>query len=81
MLKPLPPLGPLSIRHRLFYTELVAHDFCSAYVCSLYSDSPAFEPSGEWDGKTRRIAVNARLLDDLEAADCPVTVIDGKNLW
>ena len=29
------------------------------------------------DGKTRRIAVNARLLDDFEAADWPVTVIDG----
>jgi len=34
-----------------------------------------------WDGKTRRIAVNARLLDDFEAADWPVTVIDGKRLW
>ena len=36
---------------------------------------------GSWDGKTRRIAVNARLLDDFEAADWPVTVIDGKRLW
>ena len=30
----------------------------------------------------RRIAaVNARLLDNFEAADWPVTVIDGKHLW
>ena len=66
---------------------------CSAFQCSstarhgsvcgcgLYSDSPAFEPDGKWDGKTRRIGINARLLDGFEAADWPVTVIDGKNLW
>ena len=62
-------------------TKLVAHHFCSACGCSLYSDSPAFEPDGKWDGKTRRIGVNARLFVDFEAADWPVTVIDGKNLW
>lgn len=55
--------------------------FCSACGCDLYADSPAFEQNGDWDGKTRRIAVNARLLDDFEAADWPVTVIDGKHLW
>lgn len=62
-------------------TKRVAHHFCSTCGCSLYSDSPAFEPDGKWDGKTRRIGVNARLFDDFEAADWPVTVIDGKNLW
>ena len=62
-------------------TKKVAHHFCSACGCSLYADSPAFEPDGSWDGKTRRIGVNARLLDDFEAADWLVTVIDGKNLW
>lgn len=62
-------------------TKRVAHHFCSACGCSLYSDSPAFEPDGKWDGKTRRIGVNARLFDDFEAADWPVTVIDAKNLW
>jgi hypothetical protein len=36
---------------------------------------------GSWDGKTRRICVNARLFDGFEAADWLVTVIDGKNLW
>ena len=59
----------------------VAHHFCSACGCGLYSDSPAFETDGSWDGKTRRIAINARLLDDFEAADWPVKVIDGKTLW
>ncbi len=62
-------------------TKQVAHHFCSACGCSLYSDSPAFEPDGKWDGTTRRIGINARLFDDFEAADWPVTVIDGKNLW
>jgi hypothetical protein len=62
-------------------TKMVAHHFCSACGCTVYTDSPAFQPDGTWDGKTRRIAINARLLDDFEAADHPVTVIDGKNLW
>jgi hypothetical protein len=44
-------------------------------------DSPAFKPDGSWDGKTRRIGVNARLIDNFDAAQAPVTVIDGKNLW
>ncbi len=62
-------------------SRLIAHHFCSACGCSVYSDSPAFQPDGTWDGTTRRISVNARLLDDFEAADWPVTVIDGKHLW
>ena len=62
-------------------SKMVAHHFCSACGCSLYADSPDFKPDGTWDGTTRRIGVNARLLDNFEAADWPVTVIDGKNLW
>ena len=62
-------------------TKQVANHFCSACGCDLYADSPAFNHDGSWDGKTRRIAVNARLIDDFEAADHPVTVLDGKHLW
>ena len=62
-------------------TKLVAHHFCSSCGCATYSDSPAFEPDGKWDGSTRRIGVNARLFDDFNAAEAPVLVIDGKNLW
>jgi hypothetical protein len=62
-------------------SKKVANHFCSACGCDLYADSPAFETDGSWDGKTRKICVNARLFDDFEAADWPVTVIDGKNLW
>jgi hypothetical protein len=62
-------------------TKLVAHHFCAECGCGVYSDSPAFEPDGKWDGKTRRIGVNARLFDDFDAAVAPVSVIDGKNLW
>lgn len=61
--------------------RMVANHFCSACGCDRYADSPDFQPDGSWDGKTRRIAVNARLLDDFEAANWPVTVIDGKHLW
>lgn len=62
-------------------TKLVAHHFCSACGCDTYADSPAFEQDGSWDGQTRKIGLNARLIDNFEAADWPVTVIDGKNLW
>jgi len=62
-------------------SKKVANHFCSACSCDLYADSPAFEMDGSWDGVARRICINARLFDDFEAADWPVIVIDGKNLW
>jgi len=65
-------------------TKTIANHFCSACGCDLYADSPDFQQDGSWDGKTRRIAVNARLFEDFEgfeAADWPVTVVDGKHLW
>jgi hypothetical protein len=61
-------------------SKLVANHFCSTCGCSVWIDSPAFGPDGSWDGTTRKVSVNAR-LDNFEAADWPVTVIDGKNLW
>ena len=62
-------------------TKTVAHNFCPNCGCGTFSDSPAFQPDGSWDGKTRRIGVNARLLDNFDAAEAPIVVIDGKNLW
>lgn len=62
-------------------TRQVAHCFCANCGCPAYSDSPAFERDGKWDGKTRRISVNARLFDNFDAASAPLSVIDGKNLW
>jgi hypothetical protein len=62
-------------------TKMVAHNFCPNCGCGTFSDSPDFKPDGSWDGKTRRIGVNARLFDNFVAADAPVQVIDGKNLW
>jgi len=62
-------------------TKMVAHHFCAECGCGVMSDSPAFEPDGKWDGKTRRVGVNARLFDAFDAATAPTKVIDGKNLW
>jgi hypothetical protein len=62
-------------------TRQVAHHFCAHCGCATFSDSPAFEPDGKWDGSTRRIGINARLLDDFDAALAPVVVIDGRHLW
>ena len=64
-----------------WHTMQVAHHFCPNCGCGTFSNSPAFEPDGGWDGVTRQIGVNARLIDDLDAAAMPVKVIDGKNLW
>ncbi len=60
---------------------MIAHHFCPNCCCGTFSDSPAFQQDGTWDGATRRIGVNARLFDDFDAAEAPITVIDGKNLW
>ena len=57
------------------------HYFCGECGCGTYSDTPAYGRDGSWDGKSRRISVNARLFDNFDAATYPVTVIDGKNLW
>ena len=62
-------------------TKLVAHHFCAHCGIAVYSDSPAFERDGKWDGSTRRIGVNARLFDNFDADAAQVTVIDGKHLW
>jgi hypothetical protein len=62
-------------------SKLVSHHFCPNCGCGTFSDSPDFQPDGSWDGETRRIGVNARLLDNFDAATTPVVVIDGKNLW
>ena len=62
-------------------SKMVAHNFCSNCGCGTFSDSPDFKPDKSWDGKTRRIGVNARLFDNFDAAEAPVQIIDGKNLW
>lgn len=62
-------------------TKQVAHHFCPMCGCTTYTDSPAFQPDGTWDGSTRRIGANARLFDDFDAATAPVQVIDGRHLW
>ena len=64
-----------------WHTRQVAHHFCAHCGCATFSDSPAFDADGKWDGTMRRIGVNARLLDEFDAALAPVVVIDGKHLW
>ena len=59
-------------------TKMVAHNFCATCGCGTFSDSPDFKSAGTWDGTTPRIGVNARLFDDIDAAETPVQVIDGK---
>jgi hypothetical protein len=72
--------GATSATYR-WITKRIAHLFCPTCGCGVLSNSPAFQPNGSWDGKTRRLGINARLFDDFDAAAAAVTVIDGKNLW
>lgn len=65
----------------LWNTKTAHHYFCSTCGCGVYTDSPDYKMDGSWDGKSRRICVNSRLFDGFDAAEAPVTVIDGKNLW
>ena len=60
-------------------SQLVSSHFCSECGCATYNESPAFARDGSWDAKKRVIAVNARLLDDFNAENAPVTVVDGKS--
>ncbi|WP_440225082.1 GFA family protein [Dokdonella sp. MW10] len=62
-------------------TRLVEHHFCATCGCATWSDSPAFARDGAWDGVTRRIGLNARLIDGYDADKAIVETIDGRNLW
>jgi hypothetical protein len=59
--------------------QLVDSHFCGRCGCATYNASPAIRNDGTWDGATRIIAINARLLDELALEDAPVSVVDGKN--
>jgi hypothetical protein len=61
--------------------EGLRHNFQVHCGCSMYSESPAFEPAGRWDGSTGRIGVSARLIDGFDAALASIAVIDGNHLW
>jgi hypothetical protein len=60
-------------------SQLVSSHFCAECGCATYDESPAFAPDGSWDAKRRVISVNARLLDDFNIDDAPVSVVDGKS--
>ena len=59
--------------------RLVDSHFCGQCGCATYNASPALRNDGSWDGATRVIAVNARLLDGFVAEEAPLSIVDGKN--
>jgi hypothetical protein len=58
----------------------VEHHHCAVCGCGTYTESPEWVDNKP-DPTKKKIAVNARLLDDFELKAVPVEVIDGKNLW
>ncbi|MEP6503250.1 MAG: GFA family protein [Betaproteobacteria bacterium] len=65
-------------------TRQVAHHFCAHCGCATFSDSPAFEQDGKWDGATlpercqgpafRRLRCGAR-LDRSHRRQAPLVVL------
>ena len=72
---------PAGDRVYRWQSKMVAHHFCGTCGNATYSDSPAFQMDGTWDGTSRRMVLNARLFDDFDAEAWPHTVIDGRHLW
>ena len=58
----------------------VEHHHCGICGCGTYTESPDWS-TGKADLERRKIAVNARLLDEFDLDAVPVEVLDGKNLW
>lgn len=61
-------------------SKLGTHNFCGRCGCTTYGEFPDFS-TGEPDFDRPRISINARLLDDFDLGQVPVTVLDGRNLW
>lgn len=61
-------------------TRMIDHFFCDACGCSTYGVSPEFVDMKPHPTR-KKLGVNARLFDDFDIGQVPVTVIDGKNLW
>lgn len=61
-------------------TKTVEHHFCGICGCTTFSRSPDWS-SGKADFDNPKIAINARLFDDIEPGSLPVQIIDGRNLW
>lgn len=61
-------------------TKTVEHHFCDVCGCTTFTRSPDWS-TGTADFENPKIAINARLFDDIEPGSLPVQVIDGKNLW
>jgi hypothetical protein len=66
----------------LFAPNLNRHHFCTVCGMTTFGESP------NWDLETRqpdlthmKVAINARLLDDIDLAAIRHETIDGRNLW
>lgn len=73
--------------HRAMYSasdNINRHYFCAKCGCRTYSLSPDWSlttPDDPAMPETQRIAINARLLDDVDLASLEIEVLDGRNLW
>lgn len=56
------------------------YNFYSRCGNNTYSETPDWSTGGT-DSDNPRIAINARLLDDVDLKTIAIEVIDGRNLW
>ena len=65
----------------LWNDRIVNHQFCSVCGCFTFSASPVWDAAREAiDFSKRKLAVNARLLEDFDLSAVPVRHFDGRNL-
>ena len=63
-------------------TPLHEHHFCSRCGCTTYGISPAYSLADEGIPERKKLAVNAKLVDDYALlTSLPLETIDGRNLW
>ncbi|HEV7719413.1 MAG TPA: GFA family protein [Arsenicitalea sp.] len=65
----------------LYAPNLNRHHFCAICGCTTFGESPTWSLDGTADFSKPKLAINARLLDDVDLARIPVATIDGRNLW
>ena len=65
----------------LYAPNLNRHHFCPVCGCTTFGESPTWSLDGTADFSRPRLAINARLLDDVDLAAIRLETIDGRNLW
>jgi hypothetical protein len=66
----------------LYAPNLNRHHFCSVCGITTFGESPTWDLATKTpDFNNMQVAINARLLDDVDLTAIEHRTIDGRNLW